>query len=132
MEQLFFRVEGLDGKGPYTTYTSLKQIIDDWDSNILHPSPWEDPGLSHIWKILPFEKYCFGFISLSQYRKWFPKSRAMENADSLELGYVNVYLVPSFYCEYSRRQAIAHKEYMNLIDQLPLMTDTNVYPTFEV
>ncbi len=68
-----FRVETLDGNGPYQTSnlseeqrTQLLEMYDDHSDIAEHPSPWLDRYLGDIKK----DEYC-GFVSVGQLRQWF-------------------------------------------------------------
>lgn len=79
-EQLVYRIEGPDGKGPWNS-DYAPTYPNEWGkpygagSSSVHPSPMFDAPLTDWWLELQrhgyHKAYSFGFSSLGQLRRWF-------------------------------------------------------------
>ncbi len=100
-----FRVETLDGNGPYQRSrltieqrNKLEDMYNDHCNEFFHPAPWSDRYLLTIAE----NEYC-GFISIAQLRKWF--AGWLDILAELEF-VVTVYDVPEDAVRSSNHQAL--------------------------
>ena len=72
---LFYRVENLDGRGPYNSGGKLS-FINRHNSSPKHPGPQFDEGFMKAWEI--DHDWLFGFSSLEQLFEWFSVKEVAE------------------------------------------------------
>lgn len=106
---------------------ALEEYGYDSSDSSLHPGPYNDVGLAIVWGRLPHNhRYRFGFSSLDQYRNWFLSEQGRE--DILNLGVIGVYHVPDEYYHIGQFQAIAHKDHMQHLGDMPTNTLADIHP----
>lgn len=129
----FFRVEKVNGQGPYRGTGGDVNVLDyltqtpAWDSVYdrnwaeymdVHPGPHTDEILADLWYALPDqEDYIFGFDSLDQLFAWFSLPEEIAFFKSRHF-IVSIY--ESDACVYGKRQAVMDKEHPStkLIERL--------------
>lgn len=109
---------------------SLASIaIPHYDPDV-HPLPYNDAGLADTWKMLCEhcieEYYLFGFPSLNHYRNWFLDQNGREVI--IDRGVIGVYYVPDAAYVSGQFQAIANKDHMQHLGDMPTNTLADIHP----
>jgi hypothetical protein len=117
---LVYRVETIDGDGPYVNSGLYLDLIECNNSSKAHPHPSNDDLLEECWGWGGSYEYSYAFESIEHYKEWFYHKDKREEATTQAKGHLVIYDAPEGSYTKGAKQVMFLKDKATFIDLLPL------------